>query len=125
MMVSVVPPRRPRARALIYAVRLDEVEIDLDADPGLARDRHGAVFLEVEAGLRDAARELALADVEFDEAGARQGGDELEAVAGEQVRQPGMRHQVDAGALRHPRHLGRDGDAAAARDVRLDDVDAA
>ena len=56
---------------------------------------------------------------------ARQGRHQLQAVAGQQVRQPGMRHEVDAGLLRELGHAPGDGDAPAARQVRLHHVDAA
>src|SRR4029434_4764195 len=58
-------------------------------------------------------------DVEFEVTGARQGGDELEAVAVQQMGEPGMRHQVG-----QPSHLPGDRDAAAAGEIRLDHVHA-
>ena len=58
-------------------------------------------------------------------AGAGQCRDELQAVAGQQMGQPGMRHQVDVGSLGQLGDLLGHGDAAAAREIRLDHIDAA
>src|SRR6185369_6164259 len=98
----------------VDAMGADEVEIDLDANAGKVGDENRSVLFQLERGAGDAPRQGALADVELDEAGARQGGDELQAEGGEEVGEPGMRHEVDAGPLREMRDLGGDADAAAA-----------
>src|SRR6267154_1716729 len=98
-------------------MRLDEVEIDLDADAGQIGDQDRAVRLQLEPGRGDAARQRALADIELDEAGPLQAGDELQAEAGEEMRQPGMRHEIDPRLLGKMGYLGGDADPAAAREI--------
>src|SRR3990172_11859157 len=63
-----------REAGLIDAVRLDEIEVDLDTDRGAVPDRHGAVLRQRKTGFCDPACELALAHIELDEARARQRG---------------------------------------------------
>src|SRR5258707_141041 len=84
------------AASSVDAMGANEIQIDFDADTGQVRDEHRAVRLELERGRGDAARQRALADVELDEAGTRQAGDELQAEAGQEVGQPGMRYEIDA-----------------------------
>src|SRR5260221_6593182 len=97
------------AASSVDSVGADEVEIDLDTDAGEIGDQDRAVGLQPEPGRGDAARQRALADIELDEAGSLQAGDELQAEAGEEMRQPGMRHEIDAGLHGEMRDL--DGDA--------------
>src|SRR5260221_1335963 len=70
----------------IHPMRLDEVGIDLDADPGNIRDENRPVILELERRPRDAAREGALTDVEFDETGAPHAGSQLQVEPGQEIR---------------------------------------
>src|ERR1700736_4844909 len=54
------------AASSIDPMRVDEIEIDLDADAGKIGYQHGPISLELERGLGDAARQRALADIELD-----------------------------------------------------------
>src|SRR5260221_6247421 len=98
------------AASSVDSVGADEVEIDLDTDAGEIGDQDRAVGLQPEPGRGDAARQRALADIELDEAGSLQAGDELPAEAGEEIRQPGTRHEIDACLLRRIRDLDRSAD---------------
>src|SRR5438876_12229135 len=72
-LVGLPAERVDMACSLVDAMGADEVEIDLDADAGKVGDEDRSILLQLERGAGDAARQRALADVELDEAGARQG----------------------------------------------------
>src|SRR5262245_22178406 len=105
-------------------MRRDKIGIDADTNARRVRDSHRAVLGQIEGPLGNAPRQPALADVEFEVTGARQRGDELEAIAIQQVGEPGMWHQIDAGLVGQASHLSGDGYTAAAGEIRLDYVHA-
>ena len=106
------------------AVFGDDLFVDFDAEAGPGGDIQVA-FVEGDGVLHELSAEGALGSIELDELGAALEGGEMERSRGEQVRRPGVGNDKAVGAFGHMDDFAADGEAPAAGEVRLKNIDTA